>query len=271
MGDNRPIGIFDSGIGGLTVAKAIHDLLPNEQLVYFGDTAHFPYGDKSPESIELYSEKISDFLLTQNCKAIVIACNTASSLGGKKVLEVLPSDITLVDVITPVADFFKSTKSEVTGVIATKGTVGSGVYRKSINKVNPKVEVQSLATPLLASMIEEGFFNNTISATVISEYLSHEILKDIDTLILGCTHYPIIETEILNYYKQRSKSIRVLNSAKIVAEEVKRRLISKNMTTDNKGVGNHHFFVSDFTNSFEESTKIFFGDQLRLEKLNLWK
>ena len=271
MGNNRPIGIFDSGIGGLTVAKAINDLLPNEQLVYFGDTAHFPYGDKSPESIELYSEKISNFLLAQNCKAIVIACNTASSLGRKKVLEVLPSDIPLVDVIAPVANFFKSTKSEVAGVIATKGTIGSGVYREFINKINPKVEVKSLATPLLASMIEEGFFNNTISATVIREYLSHEILKDIDTLILGCTHYPIIETEILKYYNQCSKTIRVLNSAKIVAQEVKTRLISKNMINANKGAVNHHFFVSDFTNSFEKSTKIFFGDQLKLEKLNFWK
>lgn len=270
MEQKEPIGIFDSGIGGLTVAKAISTLLPNEQIIYFGDTAHFPYGDKSEESIKKYSKGISEFLLKQNCKTIIIACNTASSLASSFLRSFLPNNLPLIDVILPVAKFLQSSSYEKVGVIATKGTIGSGIYSKRINELSPKIEVSSLATPLLAPMIEEAFFDNNISHTVINEYLSHQKLEKIQALILGCTHYPLIETEISQFYKSTNQNVFVVNSAKVVANEVQRILKSKQLLSKSLS-GEHHFYVSDFTDSFEKSTKIFFGDELRLEKQNIWQ
>lgn len=270
MEQKEPIGIFDSGIGGLTVAKAISTLLPNEQIIYFGDTAHFPYGDKSEESIKKYSKGISEFLLKQNCKTIIIACNTASSLASSFLRSFLPNNLPLIDVILPVAKFLQSSSYEKVGVIATKGTIGSGIYSKRINELSPEIEVSSLATPLLAPMIEEAFFDNNISHTVINEYLSHQKLEKIQALILGCTHYPLIETEISQFYKSTNQNVFVVNSAKVVANEVQRILKSKQLLSKSLS-GEHHFYVSDFTDSFEKSTKIFFGDELRLEKQNIWQ
>lgn len=269
MDNKQAIGIFDSGIGGLTVAKAIADLLPNEQLIYFGDTAHFPYGDKSEEAIKSYAKGITDFLLAQNCKAIVIACNTASSFAAEYLRSFLPKNFPLIDVINPVAAFINKANSNQVGVIATKGTIGSDIYAKSINALNPNIKVSSLATPLLAPMIEEAFFNNSISQTVINEYLSQSVLHDIQSLILGCTHYPLIEEEVKSYYASSSKGVVVVNSAKVVAEEVKLILNDLNLLSLLKSSA-HHFYVSDYTDSFEKSTKIFFGNQLKLEKQNIW-
>tara|TARA_B100000674_G_scaffold484474_1_gene489895 strand:+ start:1100 stop:1930 length:831 start_codon:yes stop_codon:yes gene_type:complete len=270
MERKQPIGIFDSGIGGLTVAKAISVLLPNEQIIYFGDTAHFPYGDKSEESIKKYSKGISEFLLNQNCKTIIIACNTASSLASGFLRSFLPKNIPLIDVIVPVAKFLQSSRYKKVGVIATKGTIGSGIYSKRINELSPEIEVSSLATPLLAPMIEEAFFDNNISHTVINEYLSHQKLEKIQALILGCTHYPLIETEISQFYKSTNQNVFVVNSAKVVAYEVERILKSKKMLSKSLS-DEHHFYVSDFTDSFEKSTEIFFGDELRLEKEDIWQ
>ena len=270
MKKKQPIGIFDSGIGGLTVAKAISVLLPNEQIIYFGDTAHFPFGDKSKDSIKKYSKGISEFLLNNNCKTIIIACNTASSLASVYLRSFLPKDLPLIDVITPVSKLFQSSSYARVGVIATKGTVGSNVYSQRINELNPNVSVRSLATPLLAPMIEEAFFDNKISYTVIKEYLSHQELEKIEALILGCTHYPLIETEISQYYKLTNQNVFVVNSAKVIAHEVKRVLKTKHLLSDSLE-NEHHFYVSDYTNSFENSTKIFFGDELKLEKQNIWK
>lgn len=266
----QPIGIFDSGIGGLTVAKAIADLLPNEQIIYFGDTAHFPYGDKSEEAIKSYSKGICEFLLSQNCKAIVIACNTASSLAAKYLVEFLPNDFPLIDVIQPVAKFVSEANFSKVGVIATKGTVGSKVYPTRINELSPQIDVQSLATPLLAPMIEEAFFNNTISQTVINEYLSQPVLASIKAIILGCTHYPLIEEEVRSYYQKSKQTVQVVNSAKVVAEAVQEVLANMTLLSLSDS-SEHHFYVSDFTDSFEKSTKIFFGDELKLEKENIWR
>ena len=270
MERKQPIGIFDSGIGGLTVAKAISVLLPNEQIIYFGDTAHFPYGDKSEESIRKYSKGISEFLLNQNCKTIIIACNTASSLASGFLRSFLPKNLPLIDVIIPVAKFLQSSSYKKVGVIATKGTIGSGIYSRRINELSPEIDVSSLATPLLAPMIEEAFFDNNISHTVINEYLSHQELEKIQALILGCTHYPLIETEISQFYKSTNQNVFVVNSAKVVAYEVERILKSKKMLSKSLS-DEHHFYVSDFTDSFEKSTEIFFGDELRLEKEDIWQ
>lgn len=266
----QAIGIFDSGIGGLTVASALQKLLPNEKLIYFGDTAHVPYGDKSASAIQFYSEKISDFLLSKKCKIIVIACNTASAAARKSTAEHV-QNIAVINVIDPVVNYVASHFNKSTiGLIGTKGTINSRVYPKLIAKANSKITTNSLATPLLAPMIEEGFFNNNISKTIISAYLDKSSLKNIDALILGCTHYPLIQKEIEAVYKKKKQKVKILNSADIVANAVKDSL-KKHKLLSKKSNPKHEFYVSDYTQSFEESTKIFFGGKVKLKEVDLWR
>jgi glutamate racemase len=265
---SSPIGIFDSGIGGLTVANAIQKVLPNESLIYFGDTAHLPYGDKSPDSIKYYAIRISQFLMERNCKMIVIACNTASSIAYETVKDFVNGRIPVINVIDPVVDVvIRNSKVEKVGVIGTKVTIKSDIYSKKIKSKNKKIDVSSLATPLLAPMIEEGFFNNKISRSIISSYLSSRKLAKIDSLILACTHYPLIRPEVEDYYK---KKINIVDTAGVVAENVKQVLKSGNLLSKTKKP-KHHFYVSDFTKSFEESTRFFFKNKIHLEKMNFWK
>jgi len=187
---NSPIGIFDSGIGGLTVAHALKEQMPNESIIYFGDTKHLPYGEKSEESIVNFSTKISKFLVNQNCKAIVIACNSASSVAFD-VVKKEAKNISVFNVIDPVIkEVVKVCADYDIGVIGTKATIKSNVYEHKIIKLCNSSKVSSLATPLLAPMIEEGFINEDISHTVIANYLSNKKLANIDHLILDCTHYP---------------------------------------------------------------------------------
>ncbi len=270
-GPDCPIGIFDSGIGGLTVADAIHKLLPGETLIYFGDTAHLPYGDKAPESIRNYSIRITDFLLSQGSKMIVIACNTASSIAYETVKKHVGGKALVVDVINPVVQEVSSMKKvKHVGVIGTRATIKSEAYASRIAAANPTLKVSSLATPLLAPMIEEGFFNNKISRTIINSYLSRPKIKKVDALILACTHYPLIKPEIAEYYK---KDITIVDSALIVAQYVKNLLDENKLSNPvgNKKTKRHRFYISDFTTSFEKSTKIFFKGKLKLEHKNLWK
>jgi glutamate racemase len=263
----KPIGIFDSGIGGLTVAHAINQKLPNEQIIYFGDTAHLPYGDKSPDSIKYYSIRIAKFLLDNNCKAIVIACNTASSLAFETVKDFVGDKAMVFSVIEPVVKKVALSKVERVGVIGTKGTIKSGVYAEKINAVNPKIKVSSVATPLLAPMIEEGFFNNKISRSIIHSYLSAPKLKKINSLILACTHYPLIKLEVEEFY---DGAVQILDSAEIVADFVKLQLAENNLLNEGKSM-KHHFYVSDFTQSFEQSTRFFFKSKIHLEEVSIWK
>jgi len=266
----QPIGIFDSGIGGLTVANAISKLLPNEKIIYFGDTAHVPYGDKSASAIQFYSQNIADFLLLKKCKIIVIACNTASAAARKSTAEHVAA-ISVLNVIDPVVEYVAQHFNKNTiGLIGTKGTINSRVYPKAIKKANANIQTNSLATPLLAPMIEEGFFNNNISKTIISAYLEKSALKNIDALILGCTHYPLIQKEIEAVYKKKKQKIKILNSADIVAHSVKDSLKTQKILST-KTNPKHEFYVSDYTKSFEESTKVFFGAKVKLKEVNLWK
>ncbi|MBD3750238.1 MAG: glutamate racemase [Sphingobacteriales bacterium] len=263
-----PIGIFDSGIGGLTVANAIRQVMPHENLIYFGDTAHMPYGDKSAEAIKYYSLKIGKFLQEKGCKAIVIACNTASSLGYQDLKDFLGDDLPILNVIDPVVEFCSlQPQYHKIGVIATKATIKSDVYAKKLKIALPNIEVKSLATPLLAPMIEEGFFNNNISKTIINTYLSSAKLKKIDSLILACTHYPLIRKEINEFYQGK---VDILNTATIVADDVKQKLEVLNLTNTSKEEPKHQFFVSDKTKAFETSTQLFFGDKINLTLKNIW-
>lgn len=267
MSAHLPIGIFDSGIGGLTVASAIHRLLPKETLIYFGDTAHLPYGDKSAEAIKYYSLKIAKFLLDQQCKLIVIACNTASSLAYQDLVDFLGDKIPVINVIDPVVDHLvNQAQYQNIGVIGTKATIKTDVYAKKLKALKPELTVKSLPTPLLAPMIEEGFFSNTISKTVINSYLSSPTLKHIDSLILACTHYPLIKPEIEAYYQNK---VAIINTAEIVAQYVQQRLSDLNLLNSSESK-RHQFYVSDYTPSFEKSTKLFFGEKIHLRLQNIW-
>ena len=268
--NNQAIGVFDSGIGGLTVAKAINDLLPNEKIIYFGDTAHLPYGEKSQSAIQEYSKVISEFLLNKNCKCIVIACNTASAFARNVVAELASGKI-VQNVIDPIAvEAVKLNKGGLVGVIATKGTTESKNYPNAINELNPGIQVSSLATPLLVPMIEEGFFNDNISHTIIDNYLTDPILKNIEQLILGCTHFPLIEKEIQEVFLEHGREVNIINSAKVVARSLEKELSKLNLLSSNID-GQHEFYVSDYTKSFELSTEQFFGKQVHLEEVNILK
>ena len=263
---NKPIGIFDSGIGGLTVAKAIAEALPNERIIYFGDTAHLPYGDKSKESITVYSKRITAFLLAQDCKAIVIACNTASAHAYGALKKTYPK-APIINVIDPTVEhcLSKYRKGKI-GIIATRGTIKSRIYVRKLNKKNPKVNVVQAATPLLAPMIEEGFFNNRISKTIINSYLSNKNFEGIDALILACTHYPLIRKEVTAFFK---RPVEVIDSATVVAQYTKKVLKDRGLSSAKK-TGKDLFYVSDFTRSFEETSRLFFGGKIELREERIW-
>ena len=264
--DNRPIGIFDSGIGGLTIADGLIKLMPNESMIYFGDTQHLPYGDKSSKTVQRYSLGISKFLIENDCKAIVIACNTASALAFELVKSSFPH-IKVYNVIDPVVEKVAGTKVSKVGVIATRATIKSDLYAKKIRQLNANIETISMATPLLVPMIEEGFHNQTVSHEIISSYLSKPQLKDIEELVLGCTHYPLIKDEIINYYKGK---VEIIDSPAAVAEYVYKDLKSSHLLSDSERA-DYHFYVSDLTDSFEASAGRFIHySDIRLNEIKLW-
>jgi glutamate racemase len=268
MNKNQPIGIFDSGIGGLTVAYAVNTELPHEDLIYFGDTAHFPYGDKSTAAIQAYAVKICDLLIQQNCKVILIACNSASSAAYHLAKEYVGSKAKVINVIDPVINYVSQKfENKTIGLIGTKKTVGSNVYQKKIDKLGKNISLKALATPLFAPMIEEGFFNNSMSKSIIQEYLSDKRIQDIEALILGCTHYPLIKKEISEYYKGK---VEVIDTSHIVAAHLKEYLSTHGLLKEG-AKSNNKFFVSDYTHSFAESTKIFFQEEVKLEYYPLWE
>ena len=262
----QPIGIFDSGVGGLTVAHAIKQILPGESLIYFGDTAHLPYGDKSEESIRYYSEKITDFLLEKGAKAVLIACNSASASAYEYLREKLAGKTVLLDVIDPVVEYVAAGHFRKVGVIGTKRTISSGSYEQKILRSNNSLRVVSLATPLLVPMIEEGFIYDDISNAIIRTYLSDESLEGIDSLILGCTHYPIIKNQISKFF---NFNIEVVDSARIVSVALRETLEKKGLLNDGGPVSDR-FFVSDYTGYFEKIARMFFEKNINLSKADIW-
>ena len=268
----NPIGIFDSGIGGLTVAHAVKKLLPHEQIVYFGDTAHLPYGEKSTAALQAYSIKAVDFLLKHNCKIILFACNSASAAAFELIKEYTATRAKVIDVIQPVVNYVAHRfEGKTIGLIGTRQTINSNAYLQKINQTNKDIHLVSLATPLLASMIEEGFFNNTISQSVIAQYLSDASLQNIEGLILGCTHYPLIKKEIELYFQENfTQKVEIIDGSFIVAEEV-RIFLEQNNLLNPYSTKEDVFYVSDLTKSFEETTKIFFRKKVELELYKLWE
>lgn len=269
MSDTRPIGIFDSGVGGLTVANAIRHILPRENLIYYGDTSHLPYGDKSPETIRHYSKGITEFLLGEDCKTIVIACNSASANAFDTVKELADSrNVPVLNVIDPLVDYVTGqSDSKHVGVIGTKSTVNSNTYQQKIRNKKPGIIVSSLATPMFVPMIEEGFIFDDISNAIIRTYLSRHEIGGVDSLILGCTHYPIIKNQISKFY---DFSVEVLDSSKIVAKALQDLLRSEGFENNSSNKAFHKFYVSDITQSFRIISKMFFEEDVDLELNNIW-
>jgi glutamate racemase len=262
----QPIGIFDSGVGGLTVAHAIKQILPGESLIYFGDTAHLPYGDKSAESIKYYSQRITEFLLDHDSKVVLVACNSASASAFESLKKEYQDKTILIDVINPVVDYLSTRTFNKIGVIGTKRTISSGTYEMKIKEIAPFTEVISLATPLLVPMIEEGFIFDDISNAIIRAYLSNVSLSGIQALILGCTHYPIIKNQISKIF---NFDVEVVDSAKIVSLVLKEKLEKNNLLNDT-GIVNDQFFISDYTVYFEKIARMFFEGEINLKKADLW-
>lgn len=265
---NQPLGIFDSGIGGLTVAHAITQLLPNESIIYFGDTAHTPWGDKSTAAIQAYSIKICDMLLKQNCKVIVMACNTASAAAHELVKEYVGSKAKIINVIDPMINYLRENYAgKSIGLIGTKQTVYSNIYKKKLDELNVGIHLQALATPLLAPMIEEGYATHPLVVNTVQEYLSHPNLQNISALILGCTHYPLIKSHIEKFYQNKTV---IIDSSEIVAKALKGLLDYYNLSNPST-MARKIFYISDYTEAFAESAQLFFQDDIHLEQYPLWE
>jgi glutamate racemase len=250
---DQPIGVFDSGIGGLTVAHAIRNLLPHESMIYFGDTAHLPYGDKSEPAIQAYSIKIADVLIRKGCKVIVIACNSASSAAYELLKEYVRKDLKIINVIDPMIELVREKfAGKQIGLIGTKRTVQSGVYVRKIQELDTSITVRSL--------------NNQISHEIIAQYLGDAELQNIEALILACTHYPLIKKEISDYYQRK---MTILDSSETVARALKKYLEQEQLL-NTEGKPEHQFMVSDYTESFEASARMFFKETVHLEKHPLW-
>lgn len=264
MDNHRPIGVFDSGVGGLTIAKEIKRLMPNESIIYFGDTEHLPYGDKSKETITKYTVKITKFLVKNKCKAIVVACNSATSNSIDEIKKAA-GKVPVIDVISPVTKKVAFELHQTIGLIATKATVNSHAYKKSIKKHNKHIKVVELATPLLVPIIEEGFRNTAVSKNAIDTYLSYKKFAEIDAIILGCTHYPLIQREIESSFKGR---VAVVNSPLIVVNELIQQLEKQNLIAPEKEA-EYKFYLSDYTQNFAQLAKKFFGKKIKLEQKQL--
>lgn len=216
MSDAAPIGIFDSGIGGLTVARAIEQLLPHESTVYLGDTARVPYGPKSPETVRRYSREILDWLLAQRVKAVVVACNTATAHALDMLQTVSP--VPVVGVIEPGARAAsRATRNGRVGVIGTAGTIASGAYRRALLAERPELHVYGLPCPLFVPLIEEGWFEHAATRLIAEEYLAPFRLDGIDTLVLGCTHYPLLKPLL---GEVMGPDVQLIDSAEETAQEL---------------------------------------------------
>jgi glutamate racemase len=214
---SKPIGVFDSGIGGLTVVAALRRTLPGEKILYLGDTARVPYGGKSPETVTRYSKEISDLLVAEGAKMIVVACNTASALAVPSLSLAYP--VPLVGVVEPgAAAAVLATRNGKIGVIATRATISSDAYGKAIRALDPSVTVTAAACPLLVPLIEEGLFHDEITRTILRRYLEPLLKAGIDTLVLGCTHYPLLKAVIA---KICGKRVTLVDSAENCALAVR--------------------------------------------------
>lgn len=258
-GPNSPIGVFDSGLGGLTVAREIFQLLPSEDVVYFGDVGRYPYGGRSKEIITQFSRQDVNFLLEQQVKMIVAACNTASALALDSIQQ--GSDIDIVGVIDPGAvSAVSTTRNGIVGVIGTSGTIHSNAYARAIEKLDAKIRVFSMACPLFVPLVEEGYTDKRATFLIAEEYLAPFRNNGIDTLILGCTHYPLLKGVIRLVL---GETVQLIDSARETARVVARQLSAAGNLNPKSSDGEHKFYVSDVPDQFAQTARHFLGDTVR--------
>ena len=260
MSDDRPIGVFDSGIGGLTVVNSLMNIMPNESIYYVGDTARVPYGNKSKNRIKQYSEEIVKWLIDKNCKMIVIACNTASAIAIDHLKSTFK--IPVIGVIQPGAKKAISiTKNNSIGVLGTQATIESNAYADILKSLNPSLNIVSKACPLFVPLVEEGLVSGEIPAKIADQYLKKLTRTEIDTVILGCTHYPILK-EIIS--KALGDYVKLVDSGKATSVSVKRKLQKLGLHSK-KNSGELEVFVTDSKNAFNKIVKKSLGLNLHLE------
>lgn len=265
--DERSIGVFDSGLGGLTAVKQIMKELPGENIVYFGDTGRVPYGTRSKETIIKYSKNDVNFLLEKDVKIIVIACGTVSSTA----LDVLKADydVPVIGVVeaTSVAAI-KATKNGKIGIIGTPGTIKSGAYEKFIKEKSPEAKTFSSACPLFVPLVENGHFETEVAKLVVKEYLEDIKAQGVDTLILGCTHYPLLAKTIGEYM---GDGVTLINAGAEVAKELKAELSKRGLLKETESKGNYSYYVSDNVDGFETLGGLFLEQKIdgQVEKIDI--
>jgi glutamate racemase len=255
----RAIGVFDSGVGGLTVFKELERLFPDELLIYLGDTARVPYGIRSPETVTRYSLEAATFLRTQQIKLLVVACNSASSVALDALADL--NQIPIVGVILPGAGrAVEITTAGKIGVIGTRATIGSSAYPRAIHSLLPDAEVVSLACPLFVPLAEEGWVDDAIAHQVAERYLAPLKQAQVDTLVLGCTHYPLLRDVISQVM---GPDVRLVDSAQSVAAEVRQLLQGGLAAQEGSRPGAHRFFVTDAPDSFQGVAERFLGRPIK--------
>jgi glutamate racemase len=254
-----PLGVFDSGIGGLTVAHAIFERLPDESVVYFGDTARVPYGPKSPETVRRYSGEILQYLLGRGVKMVVVACNTSTAHALDDLRRRAP--VPVIGVIEPGAKAaVAATRSGRIGVIGTAGTIASGAYERAITALRSDATVISQACPLFVPLIEEGWFDHPATELVAREYLEPLLAADVDVLVLGCTHYPLVKPLLSRVL---GPTVRLIDSAEETAAEVVRQLAAGGLAASQPQRVTHEFVVSDDEARFRNVGARFLGERLQ--------
>jgi len=254
----RPIGVFDSGIGGLTVVKRLASTLPNESIIYFGDTARVPYGSKSNSTVIEYSIQNTKFLLQKNIKALVVACNTASSIAIPDLKKIF--DIPIIGMIEPGSRMaLKKSQSKNIGVIGTRATIGNLAYSKEIKKLNNSAKVVEKPCPLFVPLAEEGWIKHQATFEIAEEYLKELREIGIDTLVLGCTHYPILSEVIQEVV---GKNVSLIDSGVASSKVIKTELEKLNLLSDAEIIGTQEYFVSDIPAKFKEVAELFLGRKI---------
>lgn len=266
MNRTNPIGFFDSGIGGLTVVRSVARIMPNENIIYFGDTARVPYGSKSNETVVEYSIQAANFLLRKNIKLLIVACNTASSVALKELRKFLT--IPVIGMIEPGAKMaLQESKNRVVGVIGTRSTINNKAYAHELKKLDPKVKVYEQACPLFVPLAEEGWLDHKVTELVAKEYLGELHKKKIDSLILGCTHYPILAGVI---QKVVGKNVNLIDSGTPAAKLVEDYLNGRQLRNQSVHQGQSEFYVSDVPTKFREVAERFLGKKItHLHKVEL--
>jgi glutamate racemase len=263
MKNNAPIGIFDSGLGGLTVAAAVKELMPEENIIYLGDTARVPYGDKSPETVLRFGCENAEFLAEKGVKIIIVACNTVSALaidGIRKKFRENNIKIPLIGVLEAGVNAITQQNINKIAVIGTRGTITSNAYTREIHKKSPQTEVTAIACPLFAPIVEEGLYDHKIAEYAIDIYLNQLKKTPPDALLLGCTHYPLLKKTLKKYFND---TVQIIDSAHSVANLAENFLNQNSMKNNSTGNNSDKFYVTDSPENFAEHTENFLNKSIK--------